>query len=178
LKGGSNLQLIRLALSFAKAGLFTFGSGYAMLALLQKEIVEVNGWLTPEQFADVVSLAEITPGPITVNMATFVGYKIAGIPGSISATLGLIIGPIIIILIAAKYYLQFRNHPWIESAFKGLRPTVAALITTAVIKLGKTSFIDYRTILIFIIVLASVYILKINPIIMALLGILAGIIFF
>ncbi len=85
------ILLLQLALTFAKVGLFTFGSGYAMLALMERELVQRHMWLTTEQFADVVSVAEITPGPITVNMATFVGYRIAGYLGAVVATMGLIV---------------------------------------------------------------------------------------
>ncbi len=170
--------LWRLALAFAKTGLFTFGSGYAMLGQMQKEIVETYGWLTAEQFTDVVAIAEVTPGPITVNMATFVGFRVAGVIGSIVATLGLVIGPICAILIVAKFCEAYRSNPLVDAAFKGLKPVVVALIVLAVLKMGKTSVYDVKTTLFFVAALAGLYFLKLSPIYAALGGIVIGVLAF
>ena len=168
---------LRLAMAFAKAGLFTFGSGYAMLTLLEREIVGAHQWLTPEQFADVVALSEVTPGPITVNLATFVGYRIAGIIGSVFATLGLIIGPMVIMLLVVRYYGEYRDHPSVEAAFRGLRPVVVALIALAVLNLGQVAFVDFRSVMLFASVLGVAYFTSVSPILLVVAGVLVGIFF-
>lgn len=175
---GSAAVLFRLAFAFAKTGLFTFGSGYAMLSLMQKEVVDNYAWLTPEQFADIVAISEITPGPITVNMATFVGYRVAGIIGAIAATLGLITGPVLAILIITRFYNEFRGNKYVDAVFRGIRPAVLALITIAIIRLSKTAIIDFKGAIIFTGLLAALYFLKLNPIIAALIGIVAGLVLY
>jgi len=170
--------LVQLAVAFAKTGMFTFGSGYAMLALMEKEIVEIHGWLNPGQFADVVAIAEVTPGPITVNMATFVGFRVAGYPGAIVATLGLVTGPIITMLVIAHFYSRFRTNPIVDAAFRGLRPVVIGLILYAVLRLSKSSVTDVKAVLILAGTLAGLQFLKASPIILAFLGIAAGILLY
>ncbi len=172
--GGTVGLLLRLAFVFAKTGLFTFGSGYAMLHLMQREIVDRYGWLSAEQFTDLVAIAEVTPGPITVNMATFVGYRLGGIIGAIAATLGLIAGPMLAILIIVRFYGEIRDNRYVSAAFRGLRPTVLALITIAVIRLSKTAVVDLKGLFIFAGVLGLLYFFRISPLIAALLGVAAG----
>lgn len=149
--GGETVQvLLQLALSFARAGLFTFGSGYAMLALIEREVVQRFGWLTPSQFADVVAISEVTPGPLTINMATFVGYRMAGLRGALAATLGLIAGPMFALLVIAHFYGRFRDLPGIDLAMRALRPVVTALILFAVFRMGRASISDWRTAMLFL----------------------------
>jgi len=167
--------LVQLGIAFAKTGMFTFGSGYAMLALMEKEIVEAHGWLNASQFADVVAIAEVTPGPITVNMATFVGFRIAGYPGALVATLGLITGPIITMLVIAHFYSLFRTNPIVDAAFRGLRPVVIGLILFAVLRLSRTSVTDLKGVLILAATIAGLQFLKASPIFLAFFGIVAGI---
>ena len=161
---------------FMKIGVFTFGSGYAMLALAEKELVQINQWLTPDQFSDAVALAEVTPGPIMVNLATFVGIKQHGIPGALMATLGLITPPIIAIIIITKFYMDYRDHPTVEKIFNGLRPAIVGLIITVIIKLWGTGVTDYRGVLVAAGVVASVTI-GLHPILAVVGGGLAGLIF-
>jgi len=147
-----------------KIGIFTFGSGYAMLALARKEVVELNNWLTPQQFTDAVSLSEITPGPIMVNLATFVGTKLRGVPGAVVATLGLIIPPMAVLIIVTKLYIDLKDNSIVQKLFKGIRPAVIGLIATVIIKLGKTALVDYKSVIITLLVLAGVF-AGIHPII-------------
>ena len=151
------MVLFTLFFVFLKIGLFTFGSGYAMLALAEKELVELHKWLTPEQFSDAVALSEVTPGPIMVNLATFVGVKQQGIPGAIMATLGLIIPPIILIILITKFYINYRDNHLVKRVFLGLRPAILGLIITVVIKLGKTSLIDFRSGLLALMVIVLIF---------------------
>jgi chromate transporter len=170
--------LFQLGIAFAKAGMFTFGSGYAMLALLEKEIVEAHGWLNPGQFADLVAIAEVTPGPITVNMATFVGFRIAGYPGAVVATFGLVMGPMITMLVIAHFYGLFRTHPVVDAAFRGLRPVVIGLIAFAVLRLSRTSVTDVKGVFIVAATLAGLQYLRASPIVLAFFGIAAGILLY
>lgn len=166
--------LLQLALAFARAGLLTFGSGYAMLALLEREVVHARSWLTIGQFADVVAVSEITPGPITVNLATFVGYRLAGLPGAIAATGGLIAAPMAVLLIIAHNYAAVREAPWVDSTFQALRPVVTALILFAVYRMGAASISDWRTAALFIAAFVAL-LLRIHPAYVALGGTAAGI---
>lgn len=167
--------LAQLALSFARAGLLTFGSGYAMLALIQREVVDRYGWLTASQFADLVAVAEVTPGPLTINMATFVGYRMAGLAGACTATLGLITGPMIALIIIARYYSNLRDLPAVDIAFRALRPVVTALILFAVFRLGRTSISDWRTGMLFLAALAALG-LRVHPLWVAVGGAAAGVV--
>ncbi len=146
-----------LFLVFMKIGVFTLGSGYAMLALAEKELVASRGWLTAEQFADAVALSEVTPGPIMVNLATFVGVKQQGVPGALMATLGLIIPPIILIILVTRFYISYRDNYLVEKVFRGLRPAVIGLIVTVVVKLGRTGLVDLRSALVALLVVAMIF---------------------
>src|SRR5690554_2965445 len=121
---------LELLFSFIKIGLFSFGGGYAMIPLIQKEI-ESNGWLTPAEFGDIIAIAEMTPGPIAVNSATFVGYKTAGFFGGMIATFGVALPSLILVMIISSYFFKFKNHPLNDAVFYGVRPVIAGLIITA-----------------------------------------------
>jgi chromate transporter len=121
-----------LFLAFFKIGLFSFGGGYAMLPLIEKEIVTNHHWLTLSQFIDVVAISQVTPGPIAINAATFVGYKTAGILGSIVATLGVVTPSLLIVLTLALLFTKYNSLPSVKAAFQGIRPAVVALIAAAI----------------------------------------------
>ena len=131
--------LIDLFLTFIKVGAFTFGGGYAMIAMIQYE-AEQHGWLTQAELIDFVALSESTPGPLAVNMATFVGIKAGGILGAIIATLGIVMPSFIIILIIAKCYEKFRKSRAVIGVMSGLSPAVVGLIGTAFLSVGRTVF--------------------------------------
>ena len=131
--------LLDLFLTFAKIGLFTFGGGYAMISLIRDKSLEL-GWLTEEELLNMIAVSESTPGPIAVNMATFVGAEQGGILGAALATLGVILPSFIIILIVAKCYMQFKNSQTVKGMMKGLKPAVIGLIGSAVFTTGKTVF--------------------------------------
>ena len=128
------MMLLTLYWEFFKAGLFAVGGGLATLPFL-RTMGEQFGWFTPQQLADMVAVSESTPGPIGVNMATYVGYTNAGIPGAVIATLGLITPSVIIILIIAKVLQKFRSNKYVDMGFYGMRPASTALITAALIGL-------------------------------------------
>ena len=129
--------LLILFLTFFKIGAFTFGGGYAMIPLIQAE-VNAHGWLAAEEVINFIAIAESTPGPIAVNMATFVGTRMAGIPGAICATAGVVMPSFVIILIVAKCFRKFKSSRVISGCMSGLRPAVVGLIGSAVISVGKT----------------------------------------
>ncbi len=129
--------ILTLFLCFFKIGAFTFGGGYAMLSLLENEFVEKKGWLTKEEFLDMVAIAESTPGPIAINSATFIGYKTAGVVGSAFATLGVVLPSFIIIYIISLFLNQFLEIKLVQSAFKGIQACVVYLIGSTGIKLFK-----------------------------------------
>lgn len=131
--------LLLLFLTFFKIGLFTFGGGYAMLPLIQDEVL-TRGWVSMEDFINFVAVSESTPGPFAVNMATYIGSELGGIAGSACATLGVIMPSIIIILIVAKIFEQFRNNKYVAAAMDGLKPAAIGLIASAVLTIGKTVF--------------------------------------
>lgn len=131
--------LLKLFLSFFKIGTFTFGGGYAMIAMIQAE-AERQGWLTKEELVDFVAMSESTPGPLAVNMATFVGSRTGGILGGICATLGVVLPSFIIILIVAKCYEKFKSSKAVNGAMSGLKPAVIGMIATAFLSVARTVF--------------------------------------
>ncbi len=170
--------LVRLFLAFLKIGAFSFGGGYAVLALIQKEIIEGFAWISEEDFVNIVAIAEMTPGPIAVNASTFVGYKLSGILGAFAGTIGVITIPFLTSLIASIYFQKFKDSKQLSWILKGIRPAVLALIGAACIKIARISFVDYKSILIGVIVFASVYKLKLHPILAIFLAGILGLIFY
>jgi len=122
---------LHILFAFVRIGLFAFGGGYATLPLIEKIIIEGTHWLTYSEFLEVVAISELTPGPIAINAATYVGYKVGGFWGSLLATLGVCLPSIIIILIAVRILDIFKTNIWVKSALKGLRPAVIALVASA-----------------------------------------------
>ena len=127
--------VIDLFLSFAKIGLFTFGGGYAMIALIENTCVEKKKWITHDEMMDVTVIAESTPGPIAINCATFVGYKQKGWPGAIAATVGIVFPSFCIIFLISMFLDHFLEITWIANAFKGIRIAVGILIIDAAVKM-------------------------------------------
>ena len=158
--------LLELFLVFFKIGLFSFGGGYAILPLIQEEVVDIHKWITVPQFTDIVAVSQVTPGPISINSSTYVGYLVTGnVAGAIVATLGLIMPSIIIMTIFSVFFLKFQNNKYISNAFSGLRVVVVGLILSATLLLmDKKNFIDYKSIIIFIITLFLFLKWKVNAI--------------
>ncbi|MDW7656332.1 MAG: chromate transporter [Bacillota bacterium] len=132
--------LLELFWSFFRIGLFSFGGGYAMIPLIQSEIQQ-HGWLTAAQFADIVAIAEMTPGPIAINSATYVGYMVAGITGSLTATAGVTLPSLLLVLLVARFFARYQNNPLYMMVFYGIRPVVVGLIASAAVFIGKTVMI-------------------------------------
>ncbi len=147
-------RYLDLFLTFARVGVCTFGGGYAMLPILQREIVEKKGWATEDQLADYYAVGQCTPGVIAVNTATFVGAARAGTAGGVVATLGLVFPSLVIILVIAAFLQNFMDIPWVIHAFNGVRAGVVALILSSVLKLFKGAVLDWPTRVIYAVVLA------------------------
>lgn len=144
--------LVDLFFTFSRVGLLTFGGGYAMLPILQKEVVETKKWATEEEMIDYFAISQTTPGIIAVNTATFVGHKQHGVLGGIVATLGLVFPSYIIITIIAMFMRNFSDSVILQNAFAGIRVSVYVLILNAVLKLWKSSVVDKIGLLIFLLV--------------------------
>ena len=125
------MTLLELFWSFFQIGLFSFGGGYAAMPLIQHQVVEQNPWLTMTQFADIITIAEMTPGPIAINSATFVGIRVAGIPGALAATAGCVVPSCLIVTLLAYVYYHFRGLAAVQGVLGGLRPAVVAMIASA-----------------------------------------------
>jgi chromate transporter len=138
-------KLLQLYWIFFKLGIVNFGGGYALLPLLQKELVEKYKWATDEEIIDYYAIGQCTPGAIAVNVSTFIGYKIKGILGGIIATIGFISPALFIIFLIATVLTNFQDIPQVQSAFKAIRATVFVLVLSAVVKLSKKSVVDLIT---------------------------------
>lgn len=136
---------VELLWNFFQIGLFSIGGGYAAMPLIRQQVVDEHMWLTMQQFADIMTIAEMTPGPIAVNAATFVGIWIAGIPGAVIATVGCILPSFCIVLTLAYIYHRFRGLDVVQGVLAGLRPAVVAMIASAGISMIALSFFGQRT---------------------------------
>lgn len=169
--------LIQLFLIFAQIGLFAFGGGYAILPLIEKEIVNNFHWLTYKEFLEVVTISQLTPGPISINAATFVGYKVGGILGSIVATVSVCLPSVIIILIVVRFLKKFETNIWVTNILKGLRPAVVALIASAAYSIVKGGGIsDIIGIIIGVVSFLLLRSKKLNPILILILAGIVGVI--
>ena len=168
-------ELLDLFFTFARIGGLTFGGGYAMLPMLQKEVVEKRGWATNEELMDYYAIGQCSPGIIAVNTATFIGNKTRGVIGGIVATLGVVFPSLVIITIIAAFISNFADLAVVKNAFAGIRVCVFVLILNAVVKLGKSSIKDAVTLGIFLVVLIGSLLLDVSPIIFVLIAAVVGI---
>ena len=179
---------LQLFYTFFKIGLFGFGGGYAMLSMIQGEVVTRHGWLTSQEFTDIVAISQMTPGPIGINSATYVGFTATGsVWGSIIATLAVVLPSFILMLAISKFFLKYQKHPVVEAVFSGLRPAVVGLLASAALVLMNAenfsspkedmySFII--SCLIFLIAFIGTRKYKINPILMIVVCGIAGLILY
>ena len=174
---------LQLFLSYLKIGFFGFGGGYAMLSLIQNEIVEQRGWLTMSQFADIVAVSQITPGPIAINSATYIGYTIAGFGGSVVATFAVCLPSLTLMLLLTRFFLRHRENRYIQTVVKAVTPIVVGMIASAALLMmfplsGRNeNFVDVWSWLLFGAVLYGSY-RKINPILMIVLSAFVGVVIY
>ena len=167
---------VKIFWSFLQIGLFSFGGGYAAMPLIQNQVVDINGWLTMQEFADVITISQMTPGPIAINSATFVGIRIAGVLGAIVATIGCVLPSCIIVLSLSFLYYKYRGFSTVEGILNGLRPAVVAMIGSAGFSLLILAFnpegrvlnqvgnIDFVAVVIFLIAFVILRKWKVNPV--------------
>lgn len=178
-------NLSALFLTFFKIGAFSFGGGYAMLPLIEREIVVNHKWLTPTEFIDIIGISNATPGPIAINSATFVGYKIAGVAGSLVASLAVVLFSFFLVIIASHFIRKFKNSVILKSILLGLRPALIALILSAVYSSAnkiyynfETKVFDFKAMIISIITMILLLKTKIHPILIILFSAVLGFIFY
>lgn len=184
------IVLWQLFVSYLKIGFFGFGGGYAMLSLIQNEVVVQHGWMTNAQFADIVAVSQITPGPIAINSATYVGYTVGlqtgytwcGILGSVIATLAVCLPSLTLMMLVARFFLKLKGNRWVEGAMRGMRPVVIGMIAAAALLLifprsdnpDDLNFIDGWSWALFGAVFVGSW-RKVNPILLICLSAAAGI---
>ncbi|MDU5534628.1 MAG: chromate transporter [Anaerococcus sp.] len=167
-------MLIKLFLSFLKIGLFSFGGGYAALPIIQEEVVNLNKWLSLSEFNDLITISQMTPGPIAINSATFVGSRIAGFPGALAATFGCVLPSAIIVGTISYFYKKYKNLDAMTNVLYFLRPAIVSMILIAGVQILRTAFfdtnaislanLDYLMVTIFAISLFVMFKLKTDPI--------------
>jgi chromate transporter len=168
-------MLWQLLWTFFRIGLFSIGGGYAMLSLIQQEVVVNHQWLTQQQMTDMIAISQMTPGPIAINVATFVGYRQAGFWGSVFTTIGVVLPSLIIMLLITLFYLKLRRKGWFAAILKDLRPLVIGLIVSAAWLTARSSFTDWFGVIVFAVCFLLSLRFKLNPLLLMLLAGLAGI---
>ena len=169
------MTYLNLFFVFFKVGLFSFGGGYAILPLMQHEVVDINKWISFKEFMDIVAVSQITPGPISINLATHVGYRIGGTLGSTIATTSVVLPSIIIVSLIVIFLKRFSKLPVVQRIFKSLRVTIVGLILAAgIVLFVKENFIDYKSYIIFTSVLIGGLVFKIGSITLIILSGVAG----
>lgn len=163
-------MLFKMFLIFFKIGAFTIGGGYAMIPIIQKEIVDKRKWMDEEKFIDALAVTQASPGPIAVNTSIYVGYELKGIAGAIVATIGTVLPSFLIILLVSYFFEMIRDNMIVAKMFKGIAPVIVALISSAVYKMLKTTGINIVNISLAIITAFLITFLNISPIYILLVG--------
>lgn len=160
--------------TFFRIGLFTLGGGYAMIPIIESEVVDKHHWIEKKDFIDIVAISQSCPGALAINMSAFIGYRLKGVPGAIVTSLATSLPSFIVILLIAMFFHQFKDNPVVAAIFRGIRPAVVALIAVPTFKLAKDACITLNNCWIPIICALSIYILGISPIIIILLSGVCG----
>ena len=170
-------SLLKLFATFSKIGLFTIGGGYAMIPMIEHDVVERNRWVEKEEFLDLLALAQSAPGVFAVNIAIFIGYKLRGIKGALFASLGSASPSVVIILMIALFFQNFREYKLVEHIFWGIRPAVVALVAAPVFSVAKTARITYTTVWIPIVAALLIVAMGVSPIYIIPGAIVAGLVY-
>lgn len=171
-------MLYKLFFSFLKVGALAFGGAYSLLPIIENEVVTKNGWLTQNEFMKVLSMVEIVPGAISIKYASFVGYKVAGIPGVIVANLGNLIAPAFLMIFLYKFYDSFSGNKFVQKAFMGLQFIIIGMIVAILTKYIQNQFADYKQIIFIILGFSLALFLKLSPIYIILIGISLALVIF
>lgn len=170
-------KVLELFISIFKIGAFTFGGGYAMIPLIEKEVVTNKSWLTKEEFMDVLVVSQSLPGALAINTSIFLGYRIAGIIGAIVSLLAVALPSFLIILIIAAFFMQFRDNYYVNAAFKGITAAVPMLILVGAISLSKGLEKGIRTVITIIVALISLLFFNIHPVFIIIISGVYGVLF-
>lgn len=170
-------KLLNMFWTFFKIGAFTFGGGYAMIPLIEAEVVSKKQWLSKEDFLDIIVISQTFPGALAVNSSIFIGYRIGGLLGAIIGLLGVILPSFFIIICIAVFFMKFRDYYYVDLIFRGISAAVPMLIVIAVVSLSKSLKKNYVNLIIILISIVSILFLNIHPVIVILLSALYGIIF-
>lgn len=179
-KGGAAMIYLQLFYSYLKIGFFGFGGGYAMLSLIQNEVVVQNAWMSNAEFADIVAVSQMTPGPIAINSATYVGYTVAGFWGAVVATISVCLPALTLMILITRFFLSLRRNLYVKGIIAGMRPVVIGMIGSAALLLifpsseDGHSFIDAWSWVLFAAALVG-SVRKVNPILLIVLSAVAGI---
>ena len=170
--------MLELFMAFFQIGLFSFGGGYAMLPFIQEQAIHVHGWLTTSEFLDMLGIAQITPGPIAINTATFVGFDTYGILGGLTATFAVVLPSFLIVLTISFFFNKFKDSKVMENIFKGLRPIVLGLVASAAVDIGTEVFVDYKAVVISLIIFSLITFKRVNTIALIVLAGVMGVLFY
>lgn len=174
---------LQLFLTYLKIGFFGFGGGYAMLSLIQNETVVRHAWITGAEFSDILALSQMTPGPIAINSATYIGYTVAGFPGAVAATSAVCLPCLLLMILITRFVLRLKEDPYLKGAIAGIRPVVIGMIAAATLLLvfpkngGEGCFSGFWSYLIFAGCMVGLW-FKRNPILLLALSAVAGILFY
>lgn len=171
------VKYCELFYSFFKIGTFTIGGGYAMIPLMEQEIVDRRGWLSREEFLNQLALSQSMPGVLAVNMATGLGYRLRGLRGAFSAIAGNIIMPVLFIITLAMLFRHFRDNPFVERFFMGVRPAVVALIAAPVFRLAQSAKVTWATCWIPILAALLIWLFDVSPILVILAAVVLGFVY-
>ena len=160
--------------TFFRIGAFTIGGGYAMIPLIESEVVERHKWVKREEFLDIIAIAQSCPGVFAINMSVFIGYRLRRLPGALCAALGTALPSFVIILLIAMFFANFQDNPVVESIFKGIRPAVVALIAAPTFSLAKSAHITLVNCWIPIVSAIAIWLMGVNPIVIILIAALGG----
>lgn len=170
-------SLFKLFTTFFRIGLFTFGGGYAMVPLIERDVVEKNGWVGKDNFIDLLAVAQSAPGVFAVNMAVFIGYRLRGKRGALAASLGCVLPSVAIILIIALFFRSFRHIEVVNNIFMGIRPVVVALIAVPVFNVAKSARLGWSTVWIPVVAAFLIVALGVSPIYVIIVAGVAGFIY-
>lgn len=170
-------KILEMFISFLKIGAFTFGGGYAMIPLIEEEVVKNKKWIAKEEFIDILVVSQSLPGALAVNCSIFLGYKIGGVIGGIMALLAVVLPSFLIIIIIAAFFMQFRDNYYVNAAFKGITAAVPMLVLVGAVSLSKGLPKNTRTVITIIIALIALTFFNIHPVIVILSAAIYGVIF-
>jgi len=170
-------KILNMFFTFFKIGSFTFGGGYAMIPLIETEVVTKKKWISKEDFLDIVVISQTFPGALVVNTSIFIGYRIGGLLGAVIGLLGVVLPSFFIILCIAVFFIKFRDYYYVDLVFKGISAAVPMLILIAVVSLSKSLKINYVNLIIILVTIASITFFNVHPVLVILLSGLYGVIF-